>query len=157
MINSSVEREFRVTDGPTNLCFYNRQLKPIFPIGLCSLRYFQVSGWSDAKFIHSNCLANVKLLKSLNLPNFGDVKGYALEPLNSIILTEAASVTTPVHEWGHLCGLEHRNAMTNGINLNIGPTHDGIMSETDNMYYPRKTVNSWEKNFMNAYPGPLLP
>jgi hypothetical protein len=140
--------EFRLSDGPTNLCCYNRRLLPVFPIGLYRLTYFNVLSMDDLDRIHATCSANVKQIRSINIQDYGeDIGGAAAQQSKSIILAECASSVTTIHEWGHLCGLAHRAS-----SANPGPLEDGVMS-TPTVFTNilRNEVNRFERNAMNAY------
>jgi hypothetical protein len=115
--------EFRISDGPTNLCLFTRTGLPVFNRYFGTNKasaYFDVREEKELIELCNNTAANIKQVKSIYInskwSNGYGPKGYP----PSFVLTESGlNPASPVHEWGHTCGLEHRGSVdTNGVPLN---------------------------------------
>jgi hypothetical protein len=146
--------EFPLSYGPSNFCVFTRTQMPVLPTDpFGPVRYFNVTTLMDMDELADWTVANLKIIKSINVTSFGAAFGYArlsLQPA-SIVLTESASDITCVHEWGHSCGLRHRGDVdANGVPLNPGPILDAVMGFGTTVF-PRTEVNRFERDAMNAY------
>jgi hypothetical protein len=115
--------EFQISDGPTNLCLFNRTGLPVFDryFGTNMTRaYFDIRNIKILEELGGYLAVNIKQVNSIYI-NRKTINGYG--PMGyppSLVLAESGlNPVTPVHEWGHICGLEHRGSTdTNGVPLN---------------------------------------
>ena len=145
--------EFKISDGPTNLSYFTRTLRPVFPIDFGPSRYFNIVSMEDLDQLLNWTGANLKLVKKIMIPGIGTGNGVAKQGVKpaSIVLAESATDVTCIHEWGHSCGLYHRASTdTNGVPLNPGPTLNAIMGPPT-LVIDRKEVNRFERDAMNNY------
>lgn len=151
--DSPVYVEFKLSLGPTNYCSITRTLLPVFPTNYATTNFFNIRSDFDVLDLVNGIAANVKIVKDIDTPLYGNLNGLTLNGVkpSATIMVENVLIETPIHEWGHSCGLYHRGEVsTNGVLLNPGsPTNNAVMSLPSGS--ARTEVNWFERDAMNSY------
>jgi len=137
--------EFVLTNGPTNLCVFTKDLRPV--ISLTNDATFHVKFQSGLEQLHAQP-GNLILVKDITLNETNVIIGEAggIGPMPpSIVISEAADPGTLIHEWGHSCGIYHRNTLNGLLNRSLDDTN-AIMHK---YFYPGSNkINRPEKQIM---------
>jgi hypothetical protein len=139
--------EFRISDGPSNMCVYTGTSLPVFSTNFSGKQYFDLADPASAERLVHNGSSNLKIVNSINYngPKLG-LTALGAQPALTVLVDNAGPVTA-AHEWGHSCGLDHR-----GLPQNPGPTEEAIMADPFSLQ--AKHINRFERDAMLQYQGP---
>lgn len=139
--------EFRIFDGPLTTNVYTRDLRPVFPSPWNNQKYYNIESPTDAQNLLGNANSNIKQVNSIDI-NGQQYAGLTFAGVRSTLLSEMANAVTVIHEFGHSCGLEHRD-FTNALGqlVNPGSLGNAVMDGTN--YMSNVEINRVERDAIN--------
>src|SRR5512133_1580684 len=96
-----------------------------------SRSFYYLEDDSLVELLMNASFANIKQIKTGKYKgsSFWGLAPRAIMPARMLLTYNAIPLTGP-HEWGHACGLYHRNQFVNGTNMNPGPIYGLMNSNT---------------------------